>query len=116
MNNSLVLNKVTLTVNVNGVDYPFVADHEFAMKISSLAKEALKRADICAYTGCDDCVEASKFLSYALDTLIGEGSSYKMFGTDIPDPVEICDVLGLISDVFHSYRRERIYGIKGAHV
>ena len=116
MNNSLILNKVTLTVNINGVDYSFVADHEFALKISSLAKEAEKRAEFCAFIGCDDFYEASKFLSYAVDTLIGEGSSFKIFGTDFPDPIDICDVLGLIADVFHSYRRERIYSIKGDRV
>lgn len=114
--NELIIKKVTLSVTINGIDFPFVADSTFAMKISSLAKEALKRADICAFTGCDDCIEASKFLSYAVDTLIGEGASMKIFGTDIPDPADLCDVLGLISDVFHNYRRERIRRLREEHI
>ncbi len=113
--NELIIKKVTLNVTINGIDFPFIADSTFAMKISSLAKEALKRADMCALTGCNDYTEASKFLSHAVDTLIGEGSTQKIFGTEIPDPVDLCDVLGLIADIFHGYRRERIRRLKGGY-
>ena len=114
--NELIIKKVTLNVRINGMDFPFIADSEFAMKVSSLAKEATKRANLCAITGCGDGIEASEFLSYAIDTLIGEGSTKKIFDTQYPDPVDLCDILGLIADVFHSYRRERIRAIKEGHV
>lgn len=114
--NELIIEKVTLNVTINGTDYPFVADGEFARKISGLAKEASRRASICAITGCDDFTEASAFLSHAVDTLIGEGSSFRIFGTDYPDPVDICDVLGRISDVFFAYRRERIAKLRGDYL
>lgn len=113
--NELNLKKVTLSVTINGTEFPFIADQSFAMKISSLAKEAVRRADACALSGCNDCNEASAFLSHAVDTLIGEGSSFKIFGEEYPDPIDLCDVLGLISDVFHAYRRERISRIRGAY-
>ena len=114
--NELILKKVTLSVRINGIDFPFIADSEFAMKVSALAKEATKRANFCAITGSNDGIEASEFLSYAVDTLIGEGSTKKIFDSQHPDPVDLCDILGLIADVFHNYRMERIRAIREGHV
>ena len=114
--NELILKKITLSVRINGMDFPFVADSKFAMRLSSLAKEAIRRAELCALTDCNDFSEASEFLSHAVDTLIGEGSSKKIFGAETPDPAELCEVLGLISDVFHCYRRSRIRELRGNYI
>ncbi|MBQ8254840.1 MAG: hypothetical protein IJY94_04985 [Clostridia bacterium] len=96
---------------INGKEFSFIPDSEFASRLSLLADEAGKRAEMCKETGEDAC-EASAFLSYAVDTLIGDGAVEKIFGDVLPDPVDLCDILGYVADAFHSYRRRRLKRLK----
>lgn len=109
--NNLIIKAPKIPLCINGHEFSFVPNSEFAERLSLLADEAGKRADRCKEEKEDAC-EASAFLSYAVDTLIGDGAVEKIFGDVLPDPVDLCDILGYIADVFHSYRKRRIKRLK----
>lgn len=109
--NNLVIETPKIPLSINGKEFSFVPDSEFAERLSLLADEAGKRAEECKETGEDAC-EASAFLSYAVDMLIGDGAVEKIFGDVLPDPIDLCDILGYIADAFHSYRRRRLTRLK----
>lgn len=103
----LIIDDAKIFITINGKDFSFTADSEFAEKLSLLASEAEKLADEGA-----SLTDASAFFSYAVDLLIGDGAVERLFDKDLPDPLDLCDVLGYISDAFHSYRRNRIKRIE----
>ena len=109
--NNLIIEAHTVPLCINGHEFSFVADSEFAERIAALADEAGKRAEKCKETGEDAC-DATAFLSYAVDTLIGDGAVDVIFGDSAPDPIDLCDILGYISDAFHAYRKRRIERLK----
>ncbi len=109
--NKLITEDSRIFLNINGKEFSFVADSEFARRLSDLAAEAGKRAKDCKECG-DDEIDASAFLSYAVDTLIGDGAVERIFGDILPDPLDLCDILGYIADAFHAYRKKRINKIK----
>ncbi len=109
--NSLIIETPKIQLCINGKEFSFVPNSEFAERLSLLADEAGKRAEECNETGGDTC-EASAFLSYAIDTLIGDGAIETIFGDILPDPLDLCDILGYIADAFHSYRKRRLKRLK----
>ena len=108
---NLIIEAPKIPLCINGKEFSFIPDSEFAERLSMLADEAGKRAEECKETG-EDLNEASAFLSYAVDTLIGDGAVEKIFGDSLPDPIDLCDILGYVADAFHSYRRRRIKRLK----
>ena len=111
MMNNLIIEAPRIPLCINGNEFFFVPDSEFAERLSHLASEAGTRAEECKDKGEDAC-EASAFLSYAVDTLIGDGAVEKIFGDVLPDPIDLCDILGYIADAFHSYRKRRLHRLK----
>ena len=109
--NKLVTDNSKVLLNINGKEFSFIADSDFAQRLSELASEAGKRAKDCKEHG-DTEVDASAFLSYAVDTLIGDGTVEQIFGDILPDPIDLCDVLGYIADAFHAYRKKRLKQIE----
>ncbi len=109
--NSLIIEAPKIPLCINGKEFSFIPNSEFAERLSALADEAGKRAEECKSSGEDTC-EASAFLSYAVDTLIGDGAVEKIFGDTLPDPFDLCDILGYIADAFHSYRKRRLMRLK----
>ena len=109
--NNLIIEAPKIPLCINGKEFSFIPDSDFASRLSMLANEAGKRAEECKESGEDEC-EASAFLSYAIDTLIGDGAVDKIFGDDLPDPIDLCDILCYIADAFHSYRKRRIKRLK----
>ena len=109
--NNLIIEAPKIPLCINGKEFSFVPDSEFAERLSLLADEAGKRAEACKKTG-EDGYEASAFLSYAVDTLIVDGAVEKIFGDTLPDPIDLCDILGYIADAFHSYRKRRLRRLK----
>ena len=109
--NNLTIEAPRIPLCINGKEFSFVPDSEFASRLSLLAAEAGERAEACKDKGEDAC-EASAFLSYAVDTLIGDGAVEKIFGDILPDPIDLCDILGYIADAFHSYRKRRLKHLK----
>ncbi len=103
----LITHDARIYLTINGKDFSFTANSEFAEKLSLLAAEAEKLANEGA-----SLTDASAFFSYAVDLLIGDGAVERLFDKDLPDPLDLCDILGYISDAFHSYRRERIKKIE----
>ena len=109
--NNLIIEAPKIPLCINGEEFHFIPDSDFAERLSLLAGEAGKRAEECKDKGEDAC-EASAFLSYAVDTLIGDGAVERIFGDTLPDPIDLCDILGYISDAFHSYRKRRLRRLK----
>ena len=108
---NLIIEAPSIPLCINGHEFSFVPDSGFAEKLSLLADEAGKRAEESKGKGEDLC-EASAFLSYAVDTLIGDGAVETIFGDVLPDPIDLCDILGYVADAFHSYRRRRLRALK----
>ncbi len=107
----LNIEAVKIPIIINGQEFSFLPDSDFAGRLASLAAEAKERAENCTEEEGDEC-GASAFLSYAVDVLIGDGAVEKIFGDTLPDPLDLCDVLGHIADAFHIYRRARINRLK----
>ncbi len=111
----LNITPVSIPLCVNGHEFSFVPDSDFAERLSMLAKEAGKRAETCKKKG-DNVCDASAFLSYAVDTLIGDGAVETIFGEDTaPDPIDLCDILSYIADAFHAYKNRRLKRLKEDH-
>lgn len=108
---NLLIEAPEIPLCINGKEFSFIPDSDFAEHLSLLAKEAGERAEECKDTG-EDTTEASAFLSYAVDTLLGDGAVEKIFGDVLPDPLDLCDILGYIADAFHAYRRRRLNRLK----
>ena len=108
---NLITKAPEIPLCINGKEFSFIPDSDFAERLSLLADEAGKRAAECEDER-EDLTEASAFLSYAVDTLIGDGAVEKIFGDVLPDPLDLCDILGYIADAFHSYRRSRLNRLK----
>lgn len=108
--NNYVIEDNTVRLTVNGKEISFRADSEFSSRLASLANEAAEKKENCEN---DDEIEVSAFLSYVLDTLIGDGTVEKLFGDILPDPLDLCDVISFVADAFGDYRRRRIAAIKG---
>lgn len=108
---NLIIEAPEIPLCINGKEFSFVPDSDFAERLSLLADEAGKRAEECKDKE-NDATEASAFLSYAIDTLIGDGAVEKIFGDVLPDSLDLCEILGYIADAFHSYRRRRLNRLK----
>lgn len=108
----LTIEDATVRFRINGIEFSFVADSEFSLRLSELAREASERADLCGSNEIYDGSEATAFLCYAIDSLIGDGTIERIFGDTCPDPIDLCDILGIISEAFHEYRTLRLNRIK----
>jgi hypothetical protein len=104
----LNLDSGVLRVKVDGKELSFRCDTEFAENAANLAEEAERRAMLAKAHNKNTPYETSAFLSYAIDTLVGDGTVETLFGEDLPDAVALCEVLSLIIDAFDEYRRARL--------
>lgn len=109
----LILDDCIINIKVNGLQFGFIPDTVFASKLQALADEASKRANLCRISGANDGSEASKFLSYVVDTLLGEGTVETIFGDTAPSPFDLCEIIDTISCEFHSYVKNRLDKLKG---
>ena len=109
----LILDDCIINIKVNGLQFGFIPDTIFASKLSQLANEASRRAALCKMSGANDGNEASRFLSYVVDTLLGEGTVETIFGDTAPSPFDLCEIIDTISCEFHSYVKNRLDKLKG---
>lgn len=98
-----------IPLSINGVAFSFNADSEFSKKLSALADEVSnKKKD----SESDDEVDVSAFLSYIVDSLLGDGAVERIFGDILPDPLDLCDIISYVADAFGDYRKRRIAALK----
>lgn len=101
-----------LTVSFEGHDFSFRSDSAFAEQVADLAEEAERRAVMASAEDRHDPVETAAFLSYAVDSLLGDGTIETIFGEDLPEILPLLDILEGIMEVFHQYRTARIAALK----
>ena len=112
----LIIEAPRVSFSVNGKTFYFTPDSEFAIRLSELASEASRRAELCHRLCIFDGSEAKEFLCLAIDSLIGDGTVEDIFGDTDPDVMDLCDVLGIISSAFHEYRMMRLERIREGRI
>jgi hypothetical protein len=108
----LKLDPALLEIAIEGQIYPFRADSAFAERVAELAGEAERRSAMASAEDRNDPVETAAFLSYAVDSLLGDGTVEAIFGEDIPEILPLLDILDGIMTVFCDYRAARIAKLK----
>ena len=101
-----------LSLRIAGKEFQVKPDSCFAEQLSLLAEEAGRRAAIAASSKATG-EEILEFLSYAIDSLVGEGTIELLFGEEEPDLFDLCDILSYLCDCFSEYRRERLARLNG---
>ena len=113
------MNKTTLhdpglvTVTLNGRGFTFRADAAFSARAAELAEEAEKKAAE-SEDGLCDYDEIAAFLSYVIDSLLGDGAVDELYGEEeTPDAFTLLFWLDEIIAAFHRYRLNRLSRLKG---
>ena len=79
----LKLDSGMLEIAIEGRTYPFRADAAFAERVAELAEEAERRSAMASAEERNDPVETAAFLSYAVDSLLGDGTVEAVYEDDI---------------------------------
>ena len=108
----LKLDSGMLEIAIEGRTYPFRADVAFAERVAELTGEAERRSAMASAEERNDPVETAAFLSYAVDSLLGDGTVEAVFGEDMPEILPLLDILDGIMTVFCHYRAARIAKLK----
>jgi len=108
----LKLDPALLAIAIEGHVYTFRADAAFAERVAQLAGEAERRSAMASAEERNDPVGTAAFLSYAVDSLLGDGTVETIFGADIPEILPLLDILDGIMTVFCDYRAARITQLK----
>ncbi len=109
----LKLDPGILSIAIEGRDFTFRADSAFAERVAELAREAERRIVMASAEERHDAVEVAAFLSYAVDSLLGDGTVEAIFGEEMPEILSLLDILDVIMNAFHAYRASRIAKLKG---
>ena len=113
MNKSAIQDHGLITVTLNGRSFAFHADSDFAARAAELAEEAEKKAAESRQGLCD-YDEIAAFLSYVIDSLLGDGAVDDLYGEDdTPDVFTLLFWLDEIIAAFHRYRVNRLSRLKG---
>lgn len=104
----LILDPGIVSVCIEGRIFPFRADSAFAARVAALAAEASERAEEAKENGSHAPESVSAFLTRCVDTLLGEGTVARIFVGRTPEVLDLCDVLGAVTDAFHDYRARRL--------
>ena len=101
-----------VSLRIHGREMSFHADSDFAERLSQLAAEASERAEVAKRLGSRDPKQVRAFLSHAVDVLLGEGTVDDLFGEELPEVLDLMEILTGVADAFHGYRAERLRRIK----
>lgn len=107
--NNYTIKDSKIPLSINGIAFSFNADSEFSKKLAALADEVSRKKD---ESKNEDEVDVSAFLSYIVDSLLGDGAVEAIFGDILPDPLDLCDIISYVADAFGDYRRRRIAALK----
>ena len=101
-----------VTLTLNGKRFSFRADSAFSARAAELAEEAEKKAAE-SEEGLCDYDEIAAFLSYVIDSLLGDGSVEALYGEEEePDAFTLLFWLDEIIGAFHRYRLNRLSRLK----
>ncbi len=105
-----------LSLSIEGRKYTFQADSAFAEQVAILAEEAERRADMASADSRQNASEVAAFLSYAIDSLLGNGTVATVFGENEPEILSLLDILDGIMETFRQYRAGRLAKLKGGRL
>lgn len=97
-----------LSLNIDGNLFEVTMTPDFSGKLKELSAEAGIMARGIIGTPSSGSAEVSAFLSYIIDTLVGEGTTDIIFRSRERDVFDLYDIISYICDEFSDYRLARL--------